>query len=72
MLQHAEAWYCAPCAGLTQFCASQLPAYKAWTFLADNIRATELGHVMFYMDATGEAVPASDSESEDEVCAGRA
>ncbi|KAK9917862.1 hypothetical protein WJX75_009030 [Coccomyxa subellipsoidea] len=43
----------------------RVPTYKSWSYLMSNELATEVGSRIFYTDATGETIPASDSEDED-------
>lgn len=42
-----------------------VPMYMTWTFARQNLATKEEGRQMFYTDATGETVPASDSDDED-------
>jgi hypothetical protein len=37
---------------------------KTWTHLKGNEKAVATGYPMFYIDAVGETVPASDSDDE--------
>jgi hypothetical protein len=47
-----------------------MPQYSSWEFLLRNELARDEGRRMYYVDETGETVPASDDE-DDKVGVGR-